>query len=149
MSRARLHRPGNLIDKRWLGHSCWPAGDVYSRGQTLGQHWQQLRQRYGAFEYRSGYFIVSPPSKSAAVFERLRSHVPASIGGCAVTAVRDLGTGVDTAQPGEPWAGVGGGLGHYALPCAPMLCARASALLAHLDPPLQMAARCCRGRRET
>jgi hypothetical protein len=77
---------------------------VYSRGQTLEQHWQQLRQRYGAFEYRSGYCIASPPSKSAAVFERLRAQMPASIGGCAVTAIRDLGTGVDTAQPGEPWA---------------------------------------------
>ena len=111
-----------VAEEGCFGHCCWPAGDVYSRGQTLEQHWQQLRQRYGGFEYRSGYFIASPPSKSAAVFERLRSQVPASIGGCAVTAVRDLGTGVDTAQPGEPWAGIegclppAGGTALYALP---------------------------------
>lgn len=88
-----------MMKASWLCPS--PAGGVYSKGQTLEQHWQQLRQRYGAFEYRSGYFLASPPSKSAAVFERLRSNVPTSIGGCTVTGVRDLGTGVDTAQPGE------------------------------------------------
>lgn len=76
------------------------AADVYARGGTLAAHWQRLLQRYGAYEYRSGYFIADPPSKSAAVFERLRAAPPAAIGGCAVRAVRDLGTGVDTSQPG-------------------------------------------------
>lgn len=77
------------------------AADVYAQGQTLSQHWHQLQRRYGTYEYRSGYFIASPASKSAAVFERLRAQVPATIAGCAVRAVRDLGTGVDTEQPGE------------------------------------------------
>lgn len=73
---------------------------MYARGSTLGAHWQALRERYGAFEYRSSYFIANPPSKSAAVFERLRAQPPTSIGGCAVLGMRDLGTGVDTSQPG-------------------------------------------------
>ena len=33
------------------------------------------------------------------MFKRLRAHPPRSIGGLEVAAVRDLGTGVDTAQP--------------------------------------------------
>lgn len=49
----------------------------------------------------SGYFIADPPSKSEAVFRRLRASVPLAIGGCAVRSVRDLGTGVDTSRPGE------------------------------------------------
>lgn len=77
------------------------AADVYARGSTLAAHWQRLRQQYGTFEFRSGYFVATPPSKSVAVFERLRSAPPACIGGHAVRAVRDLGTGVDTSQPGE------------------------------------------------
>ena len=76
------------------------AADVYARGGTLARHWRQLQQQYGTFEYRSGYFIAQPPSKSAAVFERLRAASIAAIGGLAVQAVRDLGTGEDTAQPG-------------------------------------------------
>lgn len=76
------------------------AADVYAHGSTLAEHWNQLLQRYGALYYRSGYFVASPPSRSAAVFERLRVQVPASIGDYAVEAVRDLGTGIDTAQPG-------------------------------------------------
>ncbi|KAI3438192.1 hypothetical protein D9Q98_000629 [Chlorella vulgaris] len=75
------------------------AADVYARGETLAQHWQALRQRYGAFEYRSGYFVADRPGLSQAVFARLRSAVPSSLGGHAVTAIRDLGTGVDTGQP--------------------------------------------------
>ncbi|KAL4452333.1 hypothetical protein ABPG75_007995 [Micractinium tetrahymenae] len=75
------------------------AADVYARGGTLVAHWQRLRQRYGAFEYRSSYFVANPPSKSVAVFERLRAAPPVAVGGCAVRAVRDLGTGVDTSQP--------------------------------------------------
>jgi len=77
---------------------------VYAGGGTLASHWQHLRQQYGAFEYRSGYFIANPPSKSVAVFERLRAQPPSSIGGCTVLSVRDLGTGVDTSQPGV-WTG--------------------------------------------
>ncbi|PRW56905.1 phosphoglucomutase PGM3 isoform B [Chlorella sorokiniana] len=84
------------------------AADVYARGGTLAQHWLQLQQQYGTFEYRSGYFIAQPPSKSEAIFERLRAAPPTSIGGLAVHAVRDLGTGVDTAQPDGkavlPWS---------------------------------------------
>lgn len=76
------------------------AADVYARDGTLAQHWQELQQRYGPFEFRSGYYIAQPPSKSAAVFERLRAAPPTTIGGLRVQAVRDLGTGMDTAQPG-------------------------------------------------
>ena len=81
-----------------------PAADVYARGSTLAQHWRELQQRYGALHYRSAYFVADPPSRSAAVFQRLRAQPPRRIGGLAVRSVRDLGTGVDTAQPG------GGGL---------------------------------------
>ena len=77
------------------------AAEVYASGGTLAQHYAQLQARYGTLHYRSSYFVASPPSLSAAVFERLRAYVPASIGGAPVTSVRDLGTGVDTAQPGE------------------------------------------------
>lgn len=73
---------------------------MYAAGGTLAGHYAQLQRRYGALHYRSSYFVANPPSLSAAVFERLRAHVPSSIGGVPVAAVRDLGTGVDTAQPG-------------------------------------------------
>lgn len=83
------------------------AADVYSRGATLTQHWQQLQRQYGVYEYRSGYFLAHPPSRSRAVFESLRAAYPTTIGGQRVLAVRDLGTGVDTGQPGGvailPW----------------------------------------------
>lgn len=64
------------------------------------------------FEYRSGYFLANPPSKSLAVFERLRAAYPQSVAGQRVLAVRDLGTGLDTAQPGAvalEWGGAGQG----------------------------------------
>ncbi|GAB4816830.1 hypothetical protein N2152v2_003876 [Parachlorella kessleri] len=83
------------------------TADVYTRGLTLAQHWQQLQQQYGAYEYRSGYIVAQPPSLSHAVFERLRSGYPQQIGGQRVTAVRDLGTGLDTSQEDRqavlPW----------------------------------------------
>jgi len=77
------------------------AADVYARGDTLARHWDQLHQQYSQFHYRSGYFVAQPPSKSAAIFERLRAMPPTAIGGLEVEAVRDLGTGQDSAQPGE------------------------------------------------
>lgn len=145
------------------------AADVYARGDTLAAHWQRLRQRYGAFEFRSGYFVASPPSRSAAVFERLRAAPPAAIGGCPVRAVRDLGTGVDTSQPGGSGscilcgaaAGVGKGRTPHArggAACLRASCcwARRSQLVASLRAPvsppgplLQTAGRCCPGRRAT
>lgn len=54
----------------------------------------------GVFEYRSGYFLAQPPLLSQAVFDRLRAAYPQSVGGQRVLAVRDLGTGLDTSQPG-------------------------------------------------
>lgn len=131
------------------------AADVYARGGTLAQHWHQLQQQYGAFEYRSGYYIAQPPSKSAAVFGRLRAVPPSVIGGLAVQAVRDLGTGQDTAQPGgwnslRRW--------HVCWTCEQLLrchdckacTARVAPAQACTSPPLpQMARRCCPGRQET
>lgn len=77
-----------------------PAAELYACGSTLGEHWRQLQQRYGALHYRSAYFVADPPSRSAAVFQRLRAQPPRAIGGLRVLSLRDLGTGVDTAQPG-------------------------------------------------
>jgi hypothetical protein len=84
------------------------AAELHAQGATLAQHWQALQQRYGRFEYRSGYFVAQPPSRSAAVFQRLRDAPPAAIAGRRVVSVRDLGTGLDTAQPGgAAWRGGG------------------------------------------
>ena len=51
------------------------------------------------FTYRSAYY-VGAPTKSAEVFASLRKSYPSHIGGVRVTGIRDLGTGVDTSQPG-------------------------------------------------
>lgn len=56
------------------------------------------------YEYRSGYFLADPPHLSYGVFERLRHGYPEFIGGQRVVSVRDLGTGLDTAQEGG-WVG--------------------------------------------
>ena len=82
--------------------------DAHARGQTLAAHWEDVQRRYGYREgYRSGHFLADPPSRSLAVFERLRARPPAAVGGLRVVAVRDLGAGTDTAQPGGrtvlPW----------------------------------------------
>lgn len=82
--------------------------DVHARGQTLGGHWEDVQRRYGYRQgYRSGYFLADPPSRSLAVFGRLRERCPAAVGGLRVVGVRDLGRGTDTAQPGGrtvlPW----------------------------------------------
>ena len=48
------------------------------------------------FEARQSYFLADTPSKTAEVFERLRRHYPASIGGMQVcwvgVAVQECGT---------------------------------------------------------
>ena len=82
------------------------AAELAARGSTLAAHWAALQARYGTFVFRSSYFLAQPPSRSAAVFERLRARYPAALAGRRVEGVRDLGTGLDTSQPGV-WAGVG------------------------------------------
>jgi hypothetical protein len=85
------------------------AAALAAQGTTVAQHLQALYQRYGHFVYRSGYFIADKPQYAQAVFDRLRhaGQYPTSVGGLKVVAVRDLGTGLDTSQPGGkallPW----------------------------------------------
>ncbi len=65
------------------------------------------------FEYRSGYFVAQPPWRSREVFDRLRAGYPQTVGGQKVLAVRDLGTGLDTAEEGgwaEGWDEAGSAL---------------------------------------
>ena len=49
------------------------AGDLYRRGSSLVSHLAYLREKYGYFEYRSGYVLASNPAKIAAFFDYLRS----------------------------------------------------------------------------
>jgi phosphomannomutase len=94
--------------------------------RTLAGRLEELYALYGRFCSRSGYFIADPPSKGAAVFEEWRQEkeaggggcngndnhggrsYPSSIGGLRVASVRDLGIGLDTAQPDTkpllPWS---------------------------------------------
>lgn len=62
----RWQQPHELYPNPSLSHFTLPAAEVYAGGSTLAQHWQRLRERYGAFEYRSGYFVASPPSRCGA-----------------------------------------------------------------------------------
>lgn len=43
------------------------------RGQSLSEHLERLRERYGPLEYRTGYFLAPQPAASRAVFEHLRA----------------------------------------------------------------------------
>jgi phosphoglucomutase len=52
---------------------CEMAAHVYSQGGTLRGTLSQLYDKYGSSAYRSGYFIADVPSKSRAVFDRLRA----------------------------------------------------------------------------
>ncbi|GFR50885.1 hypothetical protein Agub_g13175 [Astrephomene gubernaculifera] len=89
------------------------AAHVYGRGGTLEGLLRQLYDKYGYFDYRSGYFIADRPEKTRAVFSELRGGgggggrgaeggdggYAGSVAGLAVEHVRDLGTGLDTSQP--------------------------------------------------
>eukprot|EP00198_Chlamydomonas_reinhardtii_P000549 XP_001689884.1 phosphoglucomutase [Chlamydomonas reinhardtii] len=83
------------------------AAHTYGSGRTLDELLRGLYDRYGFFDYRSGYFITDA-AKSRAVFNDLRGGggfegrtavYAKDVAGVGVTSVRDLGTGLDTAQP--------------------------------------------------
>lgn len=69
---------------------CEMAADLYARGATLQSALSDLYGRYGFSAYRSSYFIADSPTKTAAVFERLRADgaYPTTLGGVPVTWVR-------------------------------------------------------------
>ena len=66
-----------------------------------------LHAAYGPHASRQHYFVAPSPAASAAVFARLRRDSPDTCGPYRITAVKDLGTGVDTGDAqGEvrlPW----------------------------------------------
>ena len=76
------------------------AASYYRAGSSVSQHLAELYRRYGTHVYRASYFIADPPSKSQGVYSPWRGAegYPETIGGVQVTAVRDLGTGLDTRQ---------------------------------------------------
>lgn len=95
------------------------AAHLYSQGTTLLDHLQHLYRLYGYYDYRAGYFIADPPSRSQLVFDSLRGgsasalgaqqqqqqqpSYPEAISGYRVLSVRDMGLGIDTSQPtGRP-----------------------------------------------
>lgn len=72
-------------------------------GRTVAQHLDWLYGEYGYHAGRAGYFVADTPAASKAVFERLRSGYPTSVGPLAVESVRDLGAGEDSGTPdGKP-----------------------------------------------
>eukprot|EP00891_Asterochloris_glomerata_P002840 jgi/Astpho2/2840/Aster-x1101 len=81
------------------------AADLKVWGLTVRQQLESLREAYGFHEFRTGYFVAESPDVTALVFARLREggHYAKDVGGIAVSSVRDLGSGIDTAQPdGQP-----------------------------------------------
>ena len=73
--------------------------EVYGAGNTLTHTLDQLQTRYGRRQYLQGYFRIDdtmrPPPE---IFETLRESFPDDVGGMAVRSVRDMGTGLDTAE---------------------------------------------------
>ncbi len=73
--------------------------EVYGAGNTLTHTLGQLQTRYGRRQYLQGYFRIDdtmrPPPE---IFETLRESFPDDVGGMAVRSVRDMGTGLDTAE---------------------------------------------------
>ncbi len=75
------------------------AAHTYGSGRTLDELLRSLYDRYGFFDYRSGYFITDA-AKSRAVFNDLRGGggfegrtalYAKEVAGVRVASVRDLG----------------------------------------------------------
>lgn len=95
--------PGSIKDKDGVAAAAVfaeMAADLNQWGITVAQHLQSLRDLYGYFETRSSYFTSDKPADIQAVFQRLRheGNYPKALAGVEITAVRDLDSGLDTAQ---------------------------------------------------
>jgi phosphomannomutase len=68
-------------------------------GKTCGKRLDELYEKYGFHTTNNGYVIVDLPSKTEAIFSRLRNegHYWARLGDLHITNIRDLtGNGLDT-----------------------------------------------------
>ncbi|KAL1947532.1 hypothetical protein VTO73DRAFT_13256 [Trametes versicolor] len=76
-------------------------------GKTSSTHLKELYERYGYFQTSNSYFICTDPPTIDSIFARLRNydgrappggtpHYPSTLGGLAVTRVRDLTVGYDS-----------------------------------------------------
>ncbi|DBA82022.1 TPA: hypothetical protein ACH3X1_007720 [Trebouxia sp. C0004] len=95
--------PGSIKDKDGVAAAAVfaeMAADLNHWGISVAQHLQSLRDLYGYFETRSSYFTSDRPADIRAVFQRLRheGNYPKALAGVEITAVRDLDSGLDTAQ---------------------------------------------------
>ena len=83
------------------------AAAAAERSVSVYDELRALHAAYGPHASRQHYFVAPSPAASAAVFARLRRDSPDTCGPYRITAVKDLGTGVDTGDAqGEvrlPW----------------------------------------------
>ncbi|KAL9182778.1 hypothetical protein ACHAXT_004057 [Thalassiosira profunda] len=77
-----------------LGVMATLATSVYSRGETLASHLQQIHDKYGEFVSNNGYYFCSDPAIVKRVLEQMRNDGKyfESVGGYEVQSVRDLGS---------------------------------------------------------
>ncbi|KAI7888047.1 uncharacterized protein EV154DRAFT_519070 [Mucor mucedo] len=78
------------------------ATQLYKRGITANDYLEELYAKYGYFVSENSYFICHDKPKIQKIFERIRYDAegkldyPKTIGGHAVTGVRDLTVGYDS-----------------------------------------------------
>ncbi|QDZ19830.1 phosphoglucomutase [Chloropicon primus] len=81
---------------------------VYKRNTTLQEHLQSLYDKYGERLYKQGYFVIDATINTDEVLAGLRREYPSEVGGLKVKSVRDMGTGLDTAEESRvtklPWS---------------------------------------------
>lgn len=102
--------PGVHHDKDGVAAACVFAELAAHAAENGGSVYELLRSlhvRYGAHATRQHYFVARSSAAMASVFARLRRDAPVACGPFRVTAVKDLGTGVDTGhasgQVQLPW----------------------------------------------
>ena len=81
---------------------------VHGQKRTLKEHLEGLYKKYGERLFKQGYFVIDASINVDEVFRGLRKEYPTEIGGIEVKSVRDMGTGVDTAEDSKktklPWS---------------------------------------------
>lgn len=97
---------GNGVpDKDGLSAGCVlgeMATSLYSRGETLFSHLQQLHQHYGEMVSINHYFFCHQPAVVAAIFQRLRNNglYWQECEGYPIRSIRDLTSpGYDSGTP--------------------------------------------------
>eukprot|EP00871_Galdieria_phlegrea_P002606 jgi/Galph1/3346/GphlegSOOS_G2043.1 len=75
------------------------ASDWYEKGLTLTDCLSQLYERYGYHLSYNGYLLAKNANSIPNIFENIRKNgYPTEIQGCLIQSIRDLNTGMDTAE---------------------------------------------------